>query len=93
MDESHIDVEVAYAQVTKQVIIAVSLPVDSSVDQAIQCSGVLETFPEIDLTQAVVGIFGKPCQLQKKLLSGDRVEIYRPLFQHPMEARRNRVSQ
>ena len=91
MDNNCIDVEVAFAKANEQAAIAVSIEKDSSINEAINKSGILQQFPEIDLTKMAVGIFGKVCPLDKKPAPGDRIEIYRPLFQNPMEARRNRV--
>ena len=91
MAESVIDIEVAYANPDKQVIIPVKLVKGASVQQVINESGVLEQFAEIDLSRMCVGIFGKTCGLDKIVEQGDRVEIYRPLMQNPMDARRNRA--
>ncbi|WP_197027003.1 RnfH family protein [Methylomonas sp. 11b] len=84
-------VEVAYATPERQLMIPVSLKANSSVDQAIEASGILREFPEIDLSQQKVGIFGVVCNLDKTLCPEDRVEIYRPLTQNPMDARRGRL--
>jgi len=84
-------VEVAFASPEKQLVMTVSLAVGSTVRQAIDASGVVNQFPEIDLLSMPVGIFGKICQQDFVLKSGDRVEIYRPLLQNPMDARRNRA--
>lgn len=84
-------VEVAYAKPERQVLLEIDLPIESTVEQAIQASGLLQQFPEIDLTQQKAGIFGQVCKLDKTLQDGDRVEIYRPLAQDPMTARRNRL--
>ena len=91
MAESVVYVEVAFATSDKQLIIPVKLEQGASVQQAIDESGMLNQFPEIDLTQLKVGVFGKICFLEKTVEQGDRVEIYRPLTQNPMEARRNRA--
>ena len=85
------DVEVAFAKADQQLIIPVKLESGSSVQQAINESGILNQRPEIDLTKLKVGIFGKVCDLEKTVEHGDRVEIYRPLTQNPMDARRNRA--
>jgi putative ubiquitin-RnfH superfamily antitoxin RatB of RatAB toxin-antitoxin module len=59
---------------------------------AIEASGLLDKFPEIELADNRVGIFGKPCPLNQVLRAGDRVEIYRALIADPKEARRNRAA-
>jgi putative ubiquitin-RnfH superfamily antitoxin RatB of RatAB toxin-antitoxin module len=87
-----IKVEVAYARPDEQVILELETPVGASVEQAVQQSGVLEQFPEIDLTTNKVGIFGKLTKLTNVLKAGDRVEIYRPLIADPKEVRRQRAA-
>ncbi|WP_223146921.1 RnfH family protein [Methylomonas fluvii] len=84
-------VEVAYAMPDRQVLIPISLPANSTAKQAIEVSGILREFLEIDLSQQKVGIFGQICNLDKNLSAEDRVEIYRPLKQNPMDARRGRL--
>lgn len=86
-------VEVAYASIDRQVILTVDWKQGLLVEQAIQSSGILTLFPEIDLTLNKVGIFAKVCQLQQSLRRGDRIEIYRPLMIDPKQARRLRASQ
>ena len=86
-------VEVSFASPDKQVVISVNLPDDSifTVKKAIVASGIMQQFPEIDLAKMAVGIFSKVCKLETVVGQNDRVEIYRPLHQHPMDARRNRA--
>jgi putative ubiquitin-RnfH superfamily antitoxin RatB of RatAB toxin-antitoxin module len=85
-------VEVAYATPVRQEIIEVSVRPGTTVEQVIRASGVLERFPEIDLTRQHVGIFGETARLQDAVHDGDRVEIYRPLLADPKEARRTRAT-
>ncbi len=84
-------VEVAFAKPAKQVVIEVTVMAGDLVQQVIERSGVLSEFPEIDLSLMKVGMFGKLCKLDKQVEGGDRIEIYRPLLQNPMDARRNRA--
>lgn len=86
-----IHVEVAYATPERQRLIPVTLAANSTVEQAIAASGILQEFPEIDLGQQKVGVFSSICKLDKTIEDGDRVEIYRPLQQNPMDARRGRL--
>jgi hypothetical protein len=86
-----IQVEVAYARADIQRILSILIEADSTVAMAIERSGILLLFPEIDLTKQPVGIFSQCCQLTDHLKEGDRIEIYRPLSKHPMEARRQRA--
>ncbi|WHZ11832.1 MAG: UPF0125 protein RatB [Burkholderiaceae bacterium] len=57
---------------------------------AVQASGLLEAFPEVDLATASVGIWGRRAALDQLLRDRDRVEIYRPLTVDPKVARRER---
>ena len=91
MATEFIKVEVAYASHDQQVIIPVSIPAESTAEQAILASGIVERFSEIDLNQQKIGIFSQICKLQHPVSSGDRIEIYRPLLQDPMTARRKRL--
>lgn len=88
---AEMSVEVAYALPEQQVLIELTLPDDATVEQAIYASGLLVRFPEIDLKENKVGIFGNVYPLTGVLKSGDRVEIYRPLVSDPKEARRQRA--
>lgn len=86
-----IRVEVAYATPSKQDIIALQVEIGSTIGSVIQRSGILHIFPEIDLVQQKVGVFGKVRELTDLVGDGDRIEIYRALLIDPMEARRKRV--
>jgi len=85
-------VEVAYAKPEEQVIIPLEVEQGTTVQQAIELSGILEQFPEIDLAQNKFGIFGKIAKSDSELLDRDRVEIYRPLIADPKESRRRRAA-
>jgi len=88
-----IRVEVAYALRERHALIAVDMEDGGTVKGAIQRSGVLVEFPEIDLRRAKVGIFGKRTSLDAPVRDGDRVEIYRPLIAEPGQRRRERAQQ
>ncbi len=77
------NVGVAYANKFKQVWLKLEVPDDSTVRQAIEHSGLLKQFPEIDLDSQKVGIFGKVTRLDAKLEEGSRIEIYRPITADP----------
>ena len=62
-----------------------------SVRDAIERSGLLEEFPEIDLEAQAVGIFGRLTTLDARLSNGDRVEIYRPITADPETVERRDV--
>lgn len=88
-----IQVEVAYARPDEQVLLPVRVARGATVRQAIEASGILKRFPEIDLARNKVGIFGRLTSLEQVLRDGDRVEIYRPLVADPKEVRRRRAAQ
>ena len=57
------NIGVAYADKFKQLWLKLEVPDGSTVMQAIEKSGLLEQFPEIDLSLQKVGIFGKIAKL------------------------------
>ncbi len=89
----YIEVEVAYALPDTQVIVPVKVEQGASVEDAIQHSGILHNFAEIDLAVNKVGVFGKLTKLTAPLRAGDRVEIYRALIADPKEVRKQRAAQ
>lgn len=93
MAEPTIRVEVVYAAVDRQELLALDVPVGTSVRAAAIASGMAERFPELDLAECPLGIFGKLVgdPEQRELEAGDRVEIYRPLLADPKEVRRLRA--
>jgi putative ubiquitin-RnfH superfamily antitoxin RatB of RatAB toxin-antitoxin module len=84
-------IEVAYALPDEQVIIPLQVESGTTVEQAIQLSGIQQRFPEIDLSSNKTGVFGKICKLDTPLKEYDRVEIYRHLIADPKESRRKRA--
>ncbi len=92
MAEEGIQVEVAYARPDAQALLSVTSDPGMTVREAIERSGVLKRFPEIDFAINKVGIFGKLAKLDQPLVSGDRVEIYRPLIADPTAQRKKRAA-
>ena len=84
-------IEVVYALPEEQVLITLDVEQGTTVEQAVKLSGVLEKFPDIDLTKNKLGIFGKATKADQVLRDKDRVEIYRPLIADPKESRRKRA--
>lgn len=66
------------------------LAAGSTVDDALQVSGILQSFPDLRLTKGSVGIWGRKVGPGHPLRDQDRVEIYRPLLVDPKVARRER---
>ena len=92
MDETF-DVEVVYATPREQVLRTVHAKPGMTLIEAIERSRITEHFPEINLQEAKVGIFGKAAAKDAVLKAGDRVEIYRPLIADPKEARKKRAAE
>ncbi len=74
---------VAYSEAGQQIWLTVEVPDSSTVKEAIERSGILKSFPTIDLDAQKVGVFGKLVKLDAALRAGDRVEIYRPITCDP----------
>lgn len=81
-------VRIAYASPTRQVWLSVEVPDSATIKDAIERSGILQQFPEIDLEQQKVGIFSKLSKLDATLADGDRIEIYRPITCDPKTVKR-----
>ncbi|HEX5842781.1 MAG TPA: RnfH family protein [Pseudomonas sp.] len=94
MDKPTIVVEVVYALADKQKLLRLSLPRGTTVRQAAMQSGMQVHFPELDLANSPLGIFGKAVAKpdERVLEDGERVEIYRPLLADPKEVRKQRAA-
>jgi len=87
------EVEVAYARPDRQRIVTLQVPEGTTMSEAARLSGIDELFPEINLDEIDMGIFGKVIKkpAEHELREGDRVELYRPLKIDPKQARLNRA--
>lgn len=90
VDTLHI--EVVYARPERQERLQLSLPVGATLQQAVEASGLLAKYPEIDLGKSKFGIYAKLARLDAPLRDRDRVEIYRPLLADPKEVRKQRAA-
>ena len=88
---ARLSIEVCYASADEQALIALELPAGAMLQQALDASGILRRFPQIDLATQKVGVFGKLKPLDAVLADHDRVEIYRPLLVDPKVSRQRRV--
>lgn len=89
-----VEIEVVYAAVDRQALLAVTMPVGTSLRAAVLASGIAAQFPELVLADCPLGIFGKVVADAdvRVVQPGDRIEIYRPLFADPKEVRRLRAA-
>ena len=90
-DENNIQVEVCFVTLKKQFLRRLDVPRGTTIQQAIQLSGVMGDFPDTDFNQLKVGIYSRLKTPDTILRELDRVEIYRPLKVDPMTARRKRA--
>lgn len=99
-NETTITVEVVYGLPEKQKLLKLDVAIGTTAYQAVEQSGILQSFPEIDLANCKMGIFsqvlgtkGLPEPNVYLLQNRDRVEIYRPLIADPKEVRRRRAEE
>lgn len=85
-----IKVEVVFALPGEQALVSVELNEGSTVQDAIDASGLAARFPREQLDALPTGIWGHPAERGQRVRQSDRVEIYRPLAMDPREARRQR---
>jgi putative ubiquitin-RnfH superfamily antitoxin RatB of RatAB toxin-antitoxin module len=88
-----VNIEVAYALPDKQHVISLQVSQGTTIEQAVQLSGILDEFPDIDLTKNKLGIFGKLKKADVEVREGERVEIYRPLIADPKQVRKQRAAE
>ena len=86
-----VEVEIVYG-VTGAKVIRQEVPANATLKEAIEQSGILEMYPEINLDSNKIGIFGRKRELHAPVHAGDRIEIYQPLKVDPKEARRRRAA-
>jgi putative ubiquitin-RnfH superfamily antitoxin RatB of RatAB toxin-antitoxin module len=87
-----VQVTVSYATPGEEFIHPMRVAPGTTIGQAVEASGVLARFPEINLVTQPVGIYGKKKTLETVLRERDRIEIYRPLVADPKDSRRRRAA-
>lgn len=87
-----IEIVVCYATSHKEFLHPMRVAPGTTIGQAIEMSGVLEAYPDINLATQPVGIFAKKKTLDTLLRERDRIEIYRPLLADPKDSRRKRAA-
>jgi hypothetical protein len=83
---------VCYATPAREFNRPLDVAAGTTIGQAIELSGVLAEFPEINLATQPVGIYAKKKTLDTVLRARDRIEIYRPLVADPKDSRRRRAA-
>lgn len=87
-------IEVAYALPHKQELVTLQLPEGATVQDALDASGLLQRYPDIDIGGAnKLGVFAKLVKADTVLQEYDRVEIYRPIQADPKQVRKQRAQQ
>ena len=89
-----IEIEVVYGLAHKQKLISIMVDEGTTVRQGAELSGLDKEFPELNISESKLGIFGKTVRNPdaELLKAGDRIEIYRPLLIDPKAARANRAA-
>ena len=89
-----IRVEIVYALADVQKVIDLDVAEGTTLGQAVEKSGLLDEFPEIELGgRNKTGIWNKLAKLDAVLRDRDRIEVYRPLIADPKEVRRQRAAE
>jgi putative ubiquitin-RnfH superfamily antitoxin RatB of RatAB toxin-antitoxin module len=91
--EARIRIEVVYALPQRQERVPVEMPEGSTLIQAVEASGLLAKYPDIDPSKNKFGIFAKLSKPDAALRDRDRIEIYRPLIADPKEVRKKRAAE
>ena len=90
-EECTIEVEVAWAEPSRQVLRTVSVAPGTTLREVVEISGLRADFPEAAKRRLDLGVFGRRMDPDTPVRPGDRVEIYRPLHADPKERRRSRA--
>ncbi len=85
-------IEVACALPQRQAVVAMTVAPGTTAREAVRASGIAVRFPEIDVAQCVLGVWGEAIDDGYRVADGDRVEVYRPLALDPRAARRERAA-
>ncbi len=81
-------IKIVYALPARQTVLEVEVADGATVKDALDKSGILRQFPDINLETQKVGIYGKAVALDAAIEDGARIEIYRPITADPKTVKR-----
>ncbi len=84
---------IAYSEPGNQVWMTIEVPDETTVQDAIERSGILKQCPQIDLGKQKLGVFGKLVKQDALLKPGDRIEIYRGIIADPETVPRREMNE
>ena len=84
-------VELAYADPTREVLIAFEMRPGSTVGDCVERSGLFRLEPDLRSSRLGYSVFGRRVELTDPVSNGDRIEVLRALEIDPKEARRLRA--
>jgi putative ubiquitin-RnfH superfamily antitoxin RatB of RatAB toxin-antitoxin module len=83
-----IEIELVYASATRQRLLSIQADAGATVAAVLSQSDIDLDFPDENIDDLAVGIWGKLVDRDHIVRDGDRIELYRPLQIDPREARR-----
>ncbi len=86
-------IAVVYAEAGKHKWVDLEVPEETTAARAIELSGLLKQFPEIDLEVNRFGVFGRVVKADTPLNAGDRLEIYRAITADPETVERRDIDE
>jgi putative ubiquitin-RnfH superfamily antitoxin RatB of RatAB toxin-antitoxin module len=89
--QERIHASVVYCAPGEPHVIDVDLPAGATLRDAVHASGLLQRCPELAAAPLDLGVFNQLQPLHRRVRSGDRIEVYRPLSVDPKVARRIRA--
>ena len=88
-----IEIVVAYAaEPGHELIVGLKVAANATLAEAVEASGMLSRHPEVDLSVARLGVWGKTKRADTHVCEGDRIEVYRRLVVEPNAARLARAA-
>lgn len=86
------EITLAYLQPNAQWLQSVTVNLGCTIHQVLNQINFFSLFPELNVRDIDLGVFGIKKQLSDVLKPNDRIEIYRPLLCNPKQARRERTA-